>query len=114
MTSKKQQLENTSPYFRPRALSDRILVVVDSIHRSTPKYIAAYQTAPTSAVTHYAPIEKIVPYGEEGKYKLIFSEAATKLDGAIPYKDAPMGYMQGTRYTNFEKLKSAKKVTDLF
>jgi hypothetical protein len=78
------------------------------------KYIASYQTQPISAVTYYAPIERIEPYGEEGKYKIIFSEPAKKLNKEIPYGDAPMGYMQGTRYTNFEKLKTAKEVKDLF
>ena len=32
------------------------------------KYVAAYQTKPVSAVTHYAPVASIEPYGEEGKY----------------------------------------------
>jgi hypothetical protein len=40
------------------------------------KYIAAYQSQPVSAITHYAPVSSIEPYGEEGKYKLIFAEAA--------------------------------------
>ena len=35
------------------------------------KYIAAYQTQPVSAITHYAPVSRIEPYGEEGKYKLV-------------------------------------------
>ncbi len=78
------------------------------------KYIASYQTQPISAVTHFAPIEKIEPYGEEGKYKLFFSEPAKKLKNKIPYGDAPMGYMQGTRYTNFEKLQKAQNVLELF
>ena len=40
------------------------------------KYIAAYQTNPVSAITHYAPVSQIEPYGESGKYKLVFSEKA--------------------------------------
>src|SRR5690606_26378504 len=28
------------------------------------KYIAAYQTQPISAITHYAPVSRIEPYGE--------------------------------------------------
>ena len=78
------------------------------------KYIAAYQTQPISAVTHWAPIERIEPYGEEGKYKLIFSEPAKLLKTPIPYGSAPSGYMQGLRYTNFKKLEKAKEVKDLF
>jgi len=78
------------------------------------KYIAAYQTAPISAVTHIASVERIEPYGEEGKYKLIFSEPAKELENPISVADAPRGMMQSIRYTNHEKLKTAKKVAELF
>lgn len=78
------------------------------------KYIAAYQTNPISAVTHYAPVERIEPYGEDGKYKLIFSEPAKKLENQIVYGDAPKGSMQGTRYTTLDKLLSVTEVKELF
>lgn len=77
------------------------------------KFIAAYRTHPESKVTHYAPVASIQPYGEEGKYKLIFAEAATPIN-PIPFADAPQGSMQGPRYTTFTKLQKAKKLTDLF
>jgi hypothetical protein len=77
------------------------------------KYIAAYQTAPVSAITHYAPVKQIEPYGDEGKYRLIFAEPA-KAIRPIPFADAASGSMQGPRYTSLERLLSAKKVTDLF
>lgn len=77
------------------------------------KYIAAYRTYPESKVTHYAPVASIEPYGEEGKYKLIFAEPAKPI-GPIPFADAPQGSMQGPRYTTFAKLQKAKKLADLF
>lgn len=77
------------------------------------KYIAAYRTQPEMKVTHYAPVASIEPYGEEGKYKLIFGEPAKPI-GPIPFGDAPQGSMQGPRYTTIEKLLKAKKLTDLF
>jgi hypothetical protein len=77
------------------------------------KYIAAYRSQPESKVTHYAPVASIEPYGEEGKYKLIFAEPAKPL-GPIPFGDAPSGSMQGPRYTSLQKLLTAKKLTDLF
>lgn len=76
------------------------------------KYIAAYQTQPVSAITHYAPVHHIEPYGESGKYKLVFSEKATAIP-PIPFGDATAGAMQGSRYTTFARLKTAKKLTDL-
>ena len=53
------------------------------------------------------------PYGEEGKYKLIFAEPAKPI-GPIPFADAPLGSMQGPRYTTFAKLQKAKKLMDVF
>lgn len=76
------------------------------------KYIAAYQSQPVSAVTHVAPVARIEPYGDSGKYKLIFSEPAKPI-GPIPFGNAPLGAMQGPRYTTYEKLQKAKTVMDL-
>src|SRR5262249_36639424 len=76
------------------------------------KYIAAYQSQPISAVTHVAPVARIEPYGDSGKYKLIFSEPAKPIE-PIPFADAPSGFMQGPRYTSLQKLQTAKKVIDL-
>ena len=78
------------------------------------RYIAAYQTSPVTAITHYAPVDRIELYGgDSGKYRLIFSEKAQEI-GPIPFANAPQGSMQSTRYTTLEKLKNAKKLTDLF
>jgi hypothetical protein len=76
------------------------------------KYIAVYQSQPISAITHLAPVDRIEPYGEGGKYKVIFSEPAKSI-GPVPYADAPSGAMQGPRYTSFERLKTAKKLSDV-
>ncbi|MBI4310814.1 MAG: GIY-YIG nuclease family protein [Chloroflexi bacterium] len=76
------------------------------------KYIAAYQTQPVSAITHYAPVERIERYGDEGKYKLIFSEAAKSI-GPIRL-DKAKGGIQGPRYTTVGKLQAAKKLSDLY
>ena len=76
------------------------------------KYIAGYQTNPISAITHYASIDHIEPYGESGKYKLVFSGPAQEID-PIPYGDAPSGFMQGPRYTTLAKLKAAKTLPDI-
>jgi hypothetical protein len=78
------------------------------------KHIAAYQTAPTSAITHYAPVKSIEPYGDKGKYRLVFSEPATPLEKPISFVGAPTGSMQGPRYTNLNKLLSAQSFKELF
>ena len=71
------------------------------------KYIAAYQTNSVSAITHYAPVSQIEPYGESGKYKLVFSEKAKPI-GPITFGDAPTGSMQGP------KLRKAKTLSEIF
>ena len=76
------------------------------------KYIAAYQTQPVSAITHYAPVDHIEPYGNEGKYKVVFSEPARPI-GPIPRGDVPKGTMQGSIYRSFAQLKAAKTIADL-
>jgi hypothetical protein len=76
------------------------------------KWVAAYQSQPVSAITHVAPVERIEPYGEGGKFRLVFSEPARQIK-PIPLGDAPTGAMQGPRYTTFQKLLTAKKVGDL-
>ncbi|MBL1213156.1 MAG: GIY-YIG nuclease family protein [Ignavibacteriae bacterium] len=77
------------------------------------KYIAAYQTAPISAVTHYAEVETIEPYGDGGKYKLNFVKHAKPI-GPIKFKGGKKGTMQSPRYTTYEKLSSAKTFSNLF
>ena len=77
------------------------------------KYIAAYQTSPVSAITYYAPVSRIEPYGESGKYKLVFSKKARPV-GPIAFGDAPKGSMQGQRYTTIERLRKAKTLSELF
>jgi hypothetical protein len=76
------------------------------------KYVAAYQTQPVSAITHYAPVDHIEPYGNEGKYKLVFSAPAQPI-GPIPRGDAPKGTLQGSIYRSLAQLKQAKTIADL-
>jgi hypothetical protein len=77
------------------------------------KYIAAYQSAPISAITHYAEVDSIEAYGDGGKYKLNFKSPAKSIE-PISFGDAKTGSLQGPRYTNFEKLMKAKTVKELF
>ncbi len=76
------------------------------------RWIAAYQSQPISAVTHVAPVKHIEPYGDSGKYKVVFSEPARSIQ-LIPFGAAPSGFMQGIRYTTYGRLMTAKSVLDL-
>nr|CRH08266.1 putative Excinuclease ABC, C subunit domain protein [Candidatus Magnetococcus massalia]CRH08333.1 putative Excinuclease ABC, C subunit domain protein [Candidatus Magnetococcus massalia] len=76
------------------------------------KYIAAYQTKPISAITHIAQVERIEPYGDSGKYRLVFTKPAEKIT-PIPYGKAKQGAIQGPRYASIEKLNQAKCLHEL-
>ncbi|MGD0462335.1 MAG: GIY-YIG nuclease family protein [Tepidisphaeraceae bacterium] len=76
------------------------------------RWIAGYQTAPKSAITHIAPVGHIERYGEGKKYKVVFSEPARPI-GPIPRGDNAGG-IQGPCYTTYSELVKAKKLSDLF
>lgn len=70
------------------------------------KYIAAYQPAPVSAVTHLAEIEKFVEVeNEKGqlRYKAIFKSEAKEIN-PIPFGTAKGGSMQGPRHISLVDL----------
>ncbi|MBY0538405.1 hypothetical protein K2P47_03330 [Patescibacteria group bacterium] len=77
-------------------------------------YLAIYQKAPIGAVTHVAEIERIEPYKNSGKFIVYVKNKRTigpiKLDGGGKRGIAP----QGPRFTTIEKLKQAKKLSDLW
>lgn len=82
-------------------------------HRASLKWIAAYRVKPIAAVTHIAEIDHIEPYGDGGKFKVVFKQPAAPLERPIPFGDAPSGAMQGPRYTTRAALMAAKSVKDL-
>lgn len=80
---------------------------------NTIKYIAAYRSSPISAITHYAEVKSIEPYGNDGKYKLYFKDNACILENEIPFGNAKKGSMQGPRYSNMKKLLLVKNIGEL-
>lgn len=78
------------------------------------KHIAAYRVSPVSAITHLAPVDRIEPYKDSGKYMVVFSDKAKEI---TPIKFVPkgkVGALQGLRYTSVAKLMTAKNLDQVF
>jgi hypothetical protein len=75
------------------------------------KYIAAYQVAPVSAVTHIAEIKDIRPYENSDKYVVNFKGPATPIG---PIRPGELKYtFQGPTYVQHERLLKAKTLEDV-
>lgn len=78
------------------------------------KYIAAYCTAPDSAITHYAEVDKILKYQDSNKYIVYFKkDTLSKVNSPIKLDDVKFA-PRSPRYTSYKKLLKAKKLTDLW
>ena len=78
------------------------------------KYIAAYQIAPISAITHYAEIASIEKWQDTNKYIVYFKQAPTAINPIPLDKDKKGLAPQAPLYTSFEKLLKAKKLSQVF
>jgi hypothetical protein len=74
------------------------------------KFIAAYQVAPISAVTHIAEIDEIKPYKDSGKYIVKFKDKALPI-GPIKLKE-PRNSPQSPVYVKRGALLKAEWVED--
>ena len=78
------------------------------------KYIASYQVAPISAITHIASIKSIEPWKNSGKYVVNFAEPAKEIGPIRLNKKGRVKALQNLRYTTRERLKSAKTLDDIW
>ena len=77
------------------------------------KYIAAYQVAPVSAITHYAEVERIEKYADTAKYILYFKEPARNV-GPVGQVKKKVVTPQAPRYTTMDKLLKASTMDEVF
>ena len=78
------------------------------------KYIAAYQVAPVSAITHYAEIASIEKYADTNKYIVKFKGPAKSIKSIDLNKDKKGVAPQSPRYTSIDKLLKAKNISQVF
>jgi hypothetical protein len=82
------------------------------------KYIAMYQVAPISAITHYGEVAKIEPYtGDDlgaGKFKLYLKGDPVALERPVGIGKKIHVKPQGPKYTKIDDLLKAKTLDDIF
>jgi hypothetical protein len=78
------------------------------------KYIASYQVASISAITHVAPVRSIEPWKETGKYVVNFSEKAKEISPLKLVKGGRVKPLQSLRYTTKKVLDQAKTLDDVW
>lgn len=78
------------------------------------KYIAVYQVAPVSAITHIAPVRSIEPWKDTDKFVLNFSEPAKPIGPISLLKSGRIKALQNLRYTTRTRLLSSKTLDDVW
>ena len=87
---------------------------MESSMRQKIKYIAAYQVAPISAITHIATIKSIEPWGDNGKWVINFEDTAEKIESIPLKKDGKVKAPQAPRYAVKDKLFQAGTLEDIW
>jgi hypothetical protein len=78
------------------------------------KYAAVYRVAPTSAITHVAPISSIEPWQDTDKKVINFAEPAQKVGPIRLVSKGKVKPLYSLRYTSYERLIHAKTLDEAF
>ncbi len=78
------------------------------------KYIAAYQVAPISAITHIAPVQSIESWKDSHKYVVNFAEPATSIGPIVLVKKGRVKALQNLRYTHRDRIDKANTLDDIW
>jgi hypothetical protein len=102
--------------FKETFLGENMWRTVRIHSRMLPKvrYVAAYQVAPVSAITHVAEVARIELWKDTGKYALHFKEPAKKIASVPLVPGGKVMAPQAPRYTSFARLQKAKTLDEVF
>lgn len=89
-------------------------VRIHTLMRPQIKYIAGYQVAPISAITHIAPVRSIELWKDTGKCVVNFAEKAHEIGPIRLVKDGRVQPLYSLRYTRKSKLDAAKTLDDIW
>ena len=78
------------------------------------KYIAVYQVAPISAITHVAEVARIEKYKDTNKYIVSFKDPAREISHVVLDTKKKWTAPQAPRYTSYKRLIKAKFLSDVF
>ena len=85
-----------------------------STMREQIRFIALYQVAPISAITHVAEVASIEPWQDTSKYVVAFSAPAKEIGPITLPKVGRVKGLQNLRYTTLTRLEAAKTLDDLW
>lgn len=77
------------------------------------RYLAIYEKSPVAAVQNVAEIERIEPYKDSGKF-IVYLKNKKKIRPITLDKGKKGVAPQSSRYTTYEKLRRAKKISELW
>ena len=78
------------------------------------RWIAGYQVAPISAITHVAQVQSVEPWEGSGKFVVNFRAAAEKIEPIRLVGGSRGAAPQAPRYTTKARLDAAKVLSDLW
>jgi hypothetical protein len=78
------------------------------------RFIAVYQVAPISAITHLAPVKSIEPWRDTGKFVVNFAAPAQEISPVSWVKGGRVKALQNLRYTTRARLETAKTLDDIW
>lgn len=87
---------------------------ISSVMLDKIKYIAAYQVAPISGITHISEVDRIEKYKDTNKYIIYFKPNTTRKINKVALGNKKGQAPQAPRYSSFDIITNAQSLDDLW